>query len=131
MHGDAVCARVFQSDGMRFLSQASEVLPPFRPASLIFFPQPDIDDLSTLERSAQVLANMMEDNAVLMGRDSAETVPSEGGEGADGAETGEGVDEAEGAGGASPSKRGRKSGAGVKDHFRVQKVAKKSSSGEG
>jgi hypothetical protein len=114
-----------ESDWSESLSQSSgiDVLPPFRPASLIFLPQPEIDDLSTIEKSAQVLADLMEDNAVLMGRDSAETASSTLVSGSVGAE-GQGEEVADETEGSSPKKRGR-NGDGVKEHFRVQKAAKK------
>lgn len=65
---------------------------------------------------------MMEDNAVLMSRDSLETATAAGSQVVGGEERGEeGADEMEDA---TFKKRGR-NGAGVKDHFRVQKAAKK------
>ena len=114
-----------ESDWSESLTQASgiDVLPPFRPASLIFLPQPEIDDLSTIEKSAQVLADLMEDNAVLMGRDSAETATTAVGSEGVGAE-GQGEDVNDETESASPKKRGR-NGTGVKEHFRVQKAAKR------
>ena len=114
-----------ESDWSESLTQASciDVLPPFRPASLIFLPQPKINDLSTIEKSAQVLADLMEDNAVLMGQDSAETATTAVGSGGVGAEE-QGEEVADETEGASPKKRGR-NGDGVKEHFRVKRTAKK------
>jgi hypothetical protein len=47
------------------------ILPPFRPKSLIFFPQPSLDDTAALEACAEELSRLMQDNALLMGRESA------------------------------------------------------------
>jgi hypothetical protein len=130
----------------RVQATSSDILPPFRPPSLLFFPDPSpLDSLDSLAERAEDLARLMQDNAVLMGRDPAEGI---GGTRQDGEGGGENVEEEDGAeesalakgggkkgergdcgeeDGGSPAKRAR--GGGVKDHFRVHKPGRKSSGG--
>ena len=130
--------RGFKPDGPVGAREAAggggDILPPFRPASLVFaagLVRPDPDG-AALQRAAEVLGRLLEDNAVLMGRDSTEA-PSlgqnaavapgavngeeEGGEDGEGAGAGAGGSERALTGG-SPDKRGAGS---VKDHFAAVK----------
>ena len=130
--------RGFKPDGPVGAREAAggggDILPPFRPASLVFaagLVRPDPDG-AALQRAAEVLGHLLEDNAVLMGRDASEAASlgqnAAGGLGAgngeeEGAENGEGA--GAGAGGSeralaggSPDKRGAGS---VKDHFAAVK----------
>ena len=110
-----------------------DVLPPFRPASLIFLDKegmpPGLGDTRALQRCVDELASMMEENAVLMGRDSAEAGGSSGDDEEQGADDGGDDGGGGGAGGdvGREGKRGRGrsgSASGLKEHFRVKKTPK-------